>query len=275
MSMTPSPRSACTCTPGGTTSSPACGRAARSPDAGADHPRVRGERPVDLGGLSRRESLVFAQAPVTGEQSLPGKDLVDAGDASGEPVSLIERGTVEIGELGRAGQQLERYRSAAPHELTDLGVQPYGLRRADRPLSQQATDDVYDVVAEPERGQQIDDDVVVVAGVQRDVAGPSRLDDGADHVDRRVPVERRDLDRDDAVDLGERPPEVEAEAPVADRGLDVEAANGHDLGDPGDAGQDLRVAGVAPPGRGDQRQVVAKATRDGRLVDCLPRRTQD
>ena len=49
-------------------------------------------------------------------------------------------------------------------------------------------------------------DVVVVAGVQGDVV-PARLGDGADHVERLVAVERRDLDRDDVRDLREPPPE--------------------------------------------------------------------
>ena len=54
--------------------------------------------------------------------------------------------------------------------------------------------------AHRERRHQVEHDVVVVAGVERDPVLGAGRDDAADDVERAIAVERRDLDRDDVVD---------------------------------------------------------------------------
>ena len=55
---------------------------------------------------------------------------------------------------------------------------------------------------------QVEHDVVVVAGVERDALRGAGFGDTVDDVERRIAVERRDLDADDVVDFGEPSPEV-------------------------------------------------------------------
>ena len=62
---------------------------------------------------------------------------------------------------------------------------------------------------------------VVAAGVH----------DGADHVERLIAVERRDLDRHHTLDFRKSAPERVAERTAADGGLQVEADQRHDLGE--------------------------------------------
>ena len=63
------------------------------------------------------------------------------------------------------------------------------------------------VAHEGEGRQQVQHDVVVVAGVERDALLGAGRDHAADHVQRAVAVEGRHLDRDHVVDFGEAPPE--------------------------------------------------------------------
>ena len=120
--------------------------------------------------------------------------------------------------------------------------------RPDRPVAQQPADDPRARLGrrpEAERRQQVEHDVVVVAGVEGDVVAAG-LGDGADHVERLVAVERGDLDRDDALDLGEPPPERDRSSRPAHGRLEVEADERDHPGDGPAVGQQLVVVGVAP-----------------------------
>ena len=64
--------------------------------------------------------------------------------------------------------------------------------------------------ADRERRHEVGDDVVVVAGVERDALLGARRGDAEGDVERAVAVERRDLDGDDVVDGGEARPEARA-----------------------------------------------------------------
>ncbi len=69
-------------------------------------------------------------------------------------------------------------------------------------MAEETADDAAFGGADPIWGDEVGDDGVVVAGVEGDVV-PAGVDDGADHVERLVAVERGDLDGDDVGDLGE------------------------------------------------------------------------
>src|SRR5438445_407231 len=62
-------------------------------------------------------------------------------------------------------------------------------------------------------------DVVVVAGSERDAIERAGGGDAAEHVEGAVVVELRDLDRHDIVDLSKTPPEIHTENDAADRRL--------------------------------------------------------
>ena len=60
------------------------------------------------------------------------------------------------------------------------------------------------LVAQIERQREIEQDVVVIAGIERDAVERAGGRDAAQDVERAVAVERRDLDGDDVVDLAKR-----------------------------------------------------------------------
>ena len=65
--------------------------------------------------------------------------------------------------------------------------------------------------------------MVVIAGIERNAVKRAGGRDAAQHVERPIAVERRDLDGDDIVDRGKAPPEIRAEDDAADRRLQIEA----------------------------------------------------
>src|SRR5450432_2216190 len=70
--------------------------------------------------------------------------------------------------------------------------------------------------------QQVDEDAVVVAGVQGNVFAAC-VGHGPDDVQRAIAVEWSDLDCPHAFDLGEGAPEGVAERPSSHAGLEIEA----------------------------------------------------
>ncbi len=67
----------------------------------------------------------------------------------------------------------------------------------------------------PEWCDEIRDDGVVIAGIERDVVTPG-VDDGPEHIQRLIPVERRDLYGDHSGYLREPAPECVRKRPPAD-----------------------------------------------------------
>ncbi len=77
------------------------------------------------------------------------------------------------------------------------------------------------VVAQIERQRQVKQDVVVVAGIERNPIERARSRHPAQDVEGTVAIERRDLDGDDIVDRSKTPPEIRAEDDAADRRLQI------------------------------------------------------
>ena len=119
------------------------------------------------------------------------------------------------------------------------------------------------------RHREVEHDVVVVAGVEGDALGGAGLGDAVDDVERRVAVERRDLDADHVLDRGEPPPEAARELDAADRGLEVEADHGHLLGHRLAVGDQCVLALSLQGGQAEQHRVIAEGPRRAGLGDGL------
>ncbi len=113
----------------------------------------------------------------------------------------------------------------------------HGASRPHAPVPEQATPDAHvDLLVaalDGERREQIEHDVIVVAGVQRDALFGAGGHDAAHHIERAVAVEGCHLDRDDVVDQREAAPELHRQRNAADRRLQVKADQRNLLGDGG------------------------------------------
>src|SRR5215210_7226279 len=106
-------------------------------------------------------------------------------------------------------------------------------------------------------GDQVDDDAVVVAGVEGDVGAPG-FNDGADDVEGLIAVEGGDFDGDDVVDFGEAPPEFIAKHSAADGGLEIEADDRNYLRDFAGVGDELFFGGFFHGAEAEKAGVIAE-----------------
>ena len=92
--------------------------------------------------------------------------------------------------------------------------------------------------------QQVGHDVVVVAGVERNLAAASRFRHAAHDVERLVAIERRDLDGDDVGNPGELCPEGARQHASAHGRLQIKAEEGNFARDGFAMGKQLFVGGL-------------------------------
>src|SRR3954447_25015997 len=127
--------------------------------------------PVDLADLAGAEAFGRIEAPDAFQQSLAPQHLVTAGDAAMEIVGDVEKRAVAVGDTGIERQQVvwnrtPALRGAAQLELFDRARGPH------RPVSKEAATDMGTggdaAVAQIERQDKIEQDVIVIAGVERD-----------------------------------------------------------------------------------------------------------
>ena len=108
------------------------------------------------------------------------------------------------------------------------------LRRSlgpDCPLAQQSAREAQHVVAHAESRQQIGNNIIVVAGVEGDFAGPPALRHATNSVQRLIPIERRHFNGADAFNPAKLAPEGKWQFAAPHRGLQVEAEQRNLLSD--------------------------------------------
>src|SRR5215468_11426058 len=130
-------------------------------------------------------------------------------------------------------------------------------------------------VADPKLGQQIDHDIVVIAGVKRDFVTSAAVSQRARHIQCSITIERRDLYSRDVFDLEELAPEAVIQRPPADRRLQVETAEGNDLGHAAAMPDQFGDRGFAQGGEAQQSDVVAGFYGKRRFMRCLRSRAAD
>ena len=173
---------------------------------------------------------------------------MDPRDAAGKAVGGVEKGAVAVGDLGRPGEQLRRdLRPAAV--LREFREELRRLAGPDRPVAEQAARkalaaDLPVFVGKGVLGEKVDDDVVVVAGVEGDLPAPGGEGGRPDQLEGLVAVEGRALDGDDVFDRADLLPLIVGEHPPADRRLEVKADDRQHLRD-GAGPLDKIVLGIA------------------------------
>ena len=133
--------------------------------------------PVNLLALSGRESLLGVQAPDALHEALPPQDLMDAGDAALEVMGRIEESAVGVGDLSRQGQP-PGVQLVALDRFFQFGKELHHCAGPAGPVAQKSADEVVfiglPVFFKGEGGDEIVDDVVVVAGIQGNLVLPGR-----------------------------------------------------------------------------------------------------
>src|SRR5579884_2123807 len=189
---------------------------------------------LDLVRLSGAECFLRIEAPNALQQSLPPQHFVDAGDAAAEAVGRIEHGSVRIREFVGRTQQFDGNRSSTTDNGMTLVQQLDRLPCPHRPLAEQPADDAsLDGPSTDGKAigrEQIENDVIVIAGVQGNILAAG-LGDGTNNIEGLVAIERRDLDGHHALNFEELPPEAIRQKTAADSGLKIKTHDRQHLGD--------------------------------------------
>ena len=224
-------------------------------------------------GLAGGEALLRIEAPDAFEQALAAQHLVAAGDAAVKIVRHVEKSTVAVGYLGVEREQFGADRAGRDRRL-DAREQFHRGFGPHAPVAEQpaldAQHDFLAVALHHERRDQIEDDVIIVAGVQRDAFFRARLDHSAHDIERAVAVERRHLDRHDIVDPGQAAPERGRQVQPAHRRLQVEAHHGNLGGDGAAMGDEFVLGSAFHGGERQQPRVVTQVACYNRFAPRLP-----
>src|SRR5712664_2946320 len=228
---------------------------------------------VDLLHLAGAEALGRIEAPDSFQQPLPPQNFVTAGDAAVKIVGDVEKRAVAVGDAGIESEQIGGdavlvARGAAHLELLD------GVRGPHRPMAEQTAAEIGTrgdaLVAQVERQREVEQDMVVIAGIERDAVERTGGGDTAQHVEGAVTIERRDLDGDDVVDSRETPPEIRAEDDAADGRLQIKANQRNLARHRLAMGDDLVFGYGFHRGETEQARVIADAARDLGFRNGLP-----
>src|SRR5256885_2063554 len=133
--------------------------------------------------------------------------------------------------------------------------------------------DLFAVDVKNVRSEQVHHDVVVVAGVERNVA--AGFGDGADDVKSLVAIEGSDFDGGDIFDFGKLAPEIEREDAAADGGLEIEADDGENLCDGAAMRKENGVGCMRKRGEAEEAGVVAKIGEERGFANGLRRIATD
>ena len=119
-------------------------------------------------------------------------------------------------------------------------------------------------------GQQVDNDAVVVSGIECHAVLPSAVDQRTRNIQRLVAIEAGNLDREYLLDLEKPAPEGVPEQPASHRGLQVETKERDDFRHRTAMFDQFRFIGIAQRPKAQQPEVVTCIARQLRLAQRLP-----
>jgi len=119
------------------------------------------------------------------------------------------------------------------------------------------------------RGKQIQNDAVIVAGVQRDIA--SGFSDRANNIQGLIPIERGNFYRQDVFDPGESPPKGIGEQSSANRGLKIKADQREHASNFSAMGEQSFIIPVGYGAKTEQSGVVFEIAQKRRFSNGLTR----
>src|SRR5215468_3971184 len=181
--------------------------------------RIESAHAIDFSALPGGEFFVRIKTPASFQKPLAAQNFMDAGNTAAELMRGIEQGSISIGDLMREGQQFAWNgvpMLSAKSQMCHGGVGPH------RPMAQQAAGKTNWTGAKIKLDQKVEQDVVIIAGIQSNLVGAARVGDGAHDINRVIAVEWCNLHRNHILDLGKLPPEFVGKESASDCGLQIE-----------------------------------------------------
>src|SRR3569833_743686 len=180
--------------------------------------RIHPADAANLLALPRRELFAFVETPSPCQQSLTAQNFVNPRNAAAELIRRVEDRRIGVRDLR---SQRERLRSGVLQ-------QQHGEARPHRPVAEQPADAPQAPPPEIDFCREIGHDVVVVPRVERNLPGAAAFRHRANHINRLIAIEGRNLDRHYVANLHKPPPERIRQDPPADRRLQIKPDRGND-----------------------------------------------
>src|SRR5262249_4695827 len=127
--------------------------------------RISSTDPIDLLELARREIFGWIETPSATHEPLTPQNLVKTGDTPGEAFAGVEEDGVRVGQGGRFRKNPGGALSACGAAGLDRLQRLYRTPGPHSPLPEEPAPEDQRPAAQPEIGEQVGDDVVVIAGV--------------------------------------------------------------------------------------------------------------
>src|SRR6185437_1768381 len=210
---------------------------------------------INLFALALGQSFFWIKTPDAFKQTLAAQHLMNAGDAAGEAVGRVKESRVGFGDL------LSEREVACSDGAVQLFCELEMRNRCfgpDSPVAQQAADDSCAVAAEIKFREQIDQDVVIVAGIKSDFVFAAGIEHGTDHVNSLIAIERRHFDGDDILDLDKFAPEAIRKDLSAGERLQIKADNRQNGSDSFSAIQMFVLSERLQTAHAEQRGIIAQ-----------------
>src|SRR6266851_9511462 len=180
--------------------------------------RIRPANAINFLALARRKILLWIETPPAFKKSLPAQNLVNSGNATAKIVGGIKERCVRICQLLRQRKQFGKIRA---------GRSFYAIKVTHRcpgphcPLAQQAAGKPNPLAPEIKLAQQIKENMVIIAGVQGDLVGATRVRYRPHHIEGLIAVERRNLYGDNVLDFCQLAPKLVRQDASANTALQI------------------------------------------------------
>src|ERR1700728_1573239 len=146
-----------------------------------------------------------------------------------EAMCNVEKPRIHVRHLCVSQKPLRIDRLRRLHNSMEFSLQLHCASRPHRPMSKQTGGEPKRVSGKSEFGEQVQDNVVVVARVESNLACAAGCSYPTQNILGCIAIEGSNLDPDHAFDLCERPPKLKRKRPAADSRLKVKANDGNDL----------------------------------------------
>ena len=173
--------------------------------------RISSIHAIDLLRLSRRQPLLGIQTPDPLQKPLPSQHLVNPGNTPVKIIGHIKKRRIAIRHLNRPRQHLPWHSI----QLRALVTRPQYFHRPlcpHRPMPQKPPHNAHihtrAIAPKPVRRQQIHHNIIVIPRIERNIRHPSRSHNPANHIQRLVPIKRRDLNPHHRLNLCKTPPKI-------------------------------------------------------------------
>jgi hypothetical protein len=159
-----------------------------------DQMRIRRCHAIEILRLARRQIFRWIQAPPASQKPLSAENLVDARDASVEMMCNVKERCIHVRHLCISQEPLRIDRLRRLHNPMEFSLQLHSASRPHCPMSKQTAGEPKRLSAELEPGDQVQDNMIVIARIESNLACAAGCSDSPQNILGGIAIEGSNLD---------------------------------------------------------------------------------